>query len=194
MVIIGIIPADFFPWSLRLHAENITSFKLQTISPLSTMNPASIPLHSSSDNQNTIKLHSRMIGASKILSLRQLFGDWHGSLNTQRMNLAIINGESGLIFGRDYWQIAYIRRIEMFLWANRGITEFIWYDKNKIPLHPDRVFSFAMKGQGFEADAFKFSRGWDLQVMIGPFPPFLWPQQGEPAHPPGRTWGKPKRP
>lgn len=131
----------------------------QNDSSLSTFNPAGIPIDTSSQHRNILSMRNHLIIANQILSIRQLFGDWQGSFSPQKTNTSLIYGETELTLGRDNWRLSYIRRIELFLRAGGGLVELMWYDKNKIPLPPDKSFHLYLKGEGFEAHGVKFSQG-----------------------------------
>ncbi|MGA1790678.1 MAG: hypothetical protein ACMUIM_04270 [bacterium] len=158
---------------IRLLNLRISSAFAQTLpqdrwlnnSPLSAFNPACIPIDLSPQKKNRLDMRNRLIVANQILSIHELFHDWGGPFSPRDKNRALISGETELAFGRDGWRMSYLRRIELFLRANRGLVELAWYDKNEAPLPLDHTFPLHLEGEGFEAHGLKFAHGRRFTYM-----------------------------
>lgn len=147
------------------YSEDLPKNRWQNDSPLSTFNPAVIPINFSPKARNNINTHNHLIMANQALSIHKLFNNWEGPFNPKNTNTALMSSEMELTFGRDIWRLSYINRIELFLWASRGLMELIWYDKNKKALPLNKDFSLCLEGNGFAAHGIKFSYGKAFSYM-----------------------------
>jgi len=154
------IKGERLPWIMAdVYAKEYPQDRWENQSPFSTRNPAALPLSVPSYQKNNIHIQNHLIVANQIVSIRELFHDWEGPFSPHNTNKAVISGETSLSFGRNQWRLSYLRRIELFLWANRGLVELAWYDKNKVPFPMNLTYPLHMEGDGFEAHGLKLSYG-----------------------------------
>lgn len=165
LVIKGIFLPAFILRTPFAYSEDLPKSRWQNDSPLSTFNPAVIPINISPGMRNNINTHNHIIVANQTIGIHDLFKNWEGKFNPKNTNTAIMASEAELTFGRDIWRLSYINRIELFLWASKGLVELIWYDKNKKPLPLNKDFSLHLEGDGFTAYGFKFSCGKAFSYM-----------------------------
>jgi len=71
----------------KAYSEDLPKNRWQNDSPLSTFNPAVIPIQFSPQMRNNITMHNHMIMANQILSIYQLFRDWKGPFNPKNTNI-----------------------------------------------------------------------------------------------------------